>query len=98
MDGKRTLSTTVIVVAKDGKVCMASDGQVTLGSAVIKRTAKKVRKIFGGKVLVGFAGAAADGLALMERLERKLEEYRWSNWQKSGGRTKPFGGSKPSCW
>ncbi len=76
MDGKRTHSTTVIVVAKDGKVCMASDGQVTLGNAVIKQTAKKVRKIFGGRVLVGFAGAAADGLALMERLERKLEEYR----------------------
>ncbi len=69
-------STTVVVVKKDGKTCMGSDGQITLGSAVIKHSAKKVRKIYHGKVLVGFAGAAADGLALMERLERKLEELR----------------------
>jgi len=73
---EKTHSTTVIVVRKNGKTCMGSDGQITLGSAVIKHTAKKVRKIYNGKVLVGFAGGAADGLALMERLERKLEEHR----------------------
>lgn len=55
---------------------MGGDGQITLGDTVIKHTAKKVRKIYHGKVLVGFAGGAADGLALMERLERKLEEAR----------------------
>jgi len=55
---------------------MGSDGQVTLGSAVVKHSARKVRKIFGGKVLAGFAGSAADGLALLERLEDKLREQR----------------------
>jgi ATP-dependent HslUV protease subunit HslV len=69
-------STTVIVVRRNGKTCMGGDGQITLGDTVIKHTAKKVRKIYHGKVLVGFAGGAADGLALMERLERKLEEAR----------------------
>jgi len=73
---EKTKSTTVLVVRKDGKTCMGGDGQITLGSTVIKHTTKKVRKIFHGKVLVGFAGGAADGLALMERLERKLEEHR----------------------
>ena len=55
---------------------MGGDGQITLGDTVIKHTTRKVRKIFHNKVLVGFAGGAADGLALMERLERKLEEHR----------------------
>jgi len=75
-EGAKTRSTTVIVVRKNGKTCMGADGQITLGNAVIKHTAKKVRKIYNGQVLVGFAGSAADGLALMERLERKLEERR----------------------
>jgi len=69
-------ATTVIVVRRNGKTCMGGDGQITLGDTVIKHTAKKVRKIYHGKVLVGFAGGAADGLALMERLERKLDEHR----------------------
>ncbi len=69
-------STTICVVRKDDKVVMAGDGQVTLGHAVMKNGAKKVRKLFDGKVLVGFAGSAADGLALMERLEEKLNKYR----------------------
>ena len=73
---ERTRSTTVLVVRKDGKTCMGGDGQITLGATVIKHTTKKVRKIFHNKVLVGFAGGAADGLALTERLERKLEEFR----------------------
>ncbi len=74
--GEKRHSTTVLVVRKDGKTCMGGDGQITLGNSVIKHTAKKVRKIYHGRVIVGFAGAAADGLALMERLERKLEEHR----------------------
>jgi ATP-dependent HslUV protease subunit HslV len=68
--------TTIIAVKRDGVVVMGGDGQVTLGSSVLKHGAKKVRKIYNGSVLVGFAGAAADGLALMERLEGKLEEFR----------------------
>lgn len=69
-------STTVLVVRRDGKTVMGGDGQVTLGSSVIKGSAKKIRKLYEGNVLVGFAGSAADGLALMERLENKLREFR----------------------
>jgi ATP-dependent HslUV protease, peptidase subunit HslV len=69
-------ATTVLLVRRDGKVCMASDGQVTMNnSTVVKASAKKVRRIAKGKVLVGFAGGGADGLALVTRLEAKLEEY-----------------------
>ena len=68
--------TTVIAVRRDGNTVMGSDGQVTLGHSVLKHGARKVRKIYNNKVIVGFAGSAADGLALMERLENKLEEFR----------------------
>jgi len=68
-------STTIIGVRRNGKVAMASDGQVTLGETIIKRTAKKVRKLHDGKVLVGFAGATADAFTLFERFEQKLDEY-----------------------
>jgi len=68
-------STTVLLVRRGGTVCMASDGQVTLGETVVKSTAAKVRRAGKGKVLVGFAGGAADGLALFARLEAKLEEF-----------------------
>lgn len=70
-------STTVLLVRRDGKVCMASDGQVTMNqSTIVKSGAKKVRRLGkGGKVLVGFAGGGADGLALLTRLEAKLEEF-----------------------
>ncbi|EDP74071.1 ATP-dependent protease subunit HslV, partial [Hydrogenivirga sp. 128-5-R1-1] len=57
------------------KTVIAGDGQVTLGNSVMKATAKKIRKLNDGKVIVGFAGSAADGLALMERLEEKLNKY-----------------------
>ncbi|WP_029521185.1 ATP-dependent protease subunit HslV [Persephonella sp. IF05-L8] len=73
---QKSRSTTILVVRKDGKTVMAGDGQVTLGHSVMKASAKKVRKLMEGKVVVGFAGAAADGLALMERLEEKLNKYR----------------------
>ncbi len=69
-------STTVLLVRRDGAVCLASDGQVTLGNTVLKRGASKVKRAGGGKVLVGFAGGAADGLALFTRFEAKLDEYR----------------------
>ena len=67
-------ATTVLLVRRGGKVVLASDGQVTLGSAIVKSGASKVKRAGKGKVLVGFAGGAADGLALFTRLEAKLEE------------------------
>jgi len=68
-------ATTVLLVRRGGRVVMASDGQVTLGSTVVKATAAKVKRAGRGKVLVGFAGGAADGLALFTRFEAKLEEF-----------------------
>lgn len=69
-------STTVLLVRRDGKVCMAADGQVTMSqSTVMKTGARKVRRAGKGKVLVGFAGGGADALTLFTRLEAKLEEF-----------------------
>ncbi|MFA5851288.1 MAG: ATP-dependent protease subunit HslV [Spirochaetales bacterium] len=68
-------STTILVVRKNGKVAMAGDGQVTLGNTVMKSNARKVRAIYGGKVLCGFAGATADAFALLEHFEVKIQEY-----------------------
>jgi ATP-dependent HslUV protease subunit HslV len=68
-------STTVLMVRRDGRTCMASDGQVTVGEAVMKSTAVKVKRAGKGKVLVGFAGGGADALALFTRFEAKLEEH-----------------------
>ena len=69
-------STTVLLVRRDGKVCMASDGQVTMNqSTIVKSGASKIRRAGKGKVLVGFAGGGADTLALFARLEAKLEEF-----------------------
>ncbi len=73
--GESTRSTTVLAIVRDGMIAMASDGQVTVGDAVIKQTAQKTRKAAKHDVLIGFAGGAADALALTERLESKLEEY-----------------------
>jgi ATP-dependent HslUV protease subunit HslV len=67
-------ATTVLLVRRDGRVAMTSDGQVTLGNAIVKQGAAKVRRAGKGKVLVGFAGGAADGLALFARFESKLDE------------------------
>jgi ATP-dependent HslUV protease subunit HslV len=69
-------STTVICVRKDGKVAMAGDGQVTLGETVIKQGAKKIRRLYNGQVIAGFAGSTADAFALFSRFESKLEEFR----------------------
>ncbi len=69
-------STTVVAVVREGRIALASDGQVTVGSAIMKRGAEKVRKSGSGKALMGFAGGAADALALSERLESKLEQHR----------------------
>ena len=68
--------TTIVCVKIGEKVAMAGDGQVTLGHAAVKHSAKKVRKIFEGKVLVGFSGATADAMTLFDKFEAKLEEFR----------------------
>ena len=67
--------TTILAVRHKGKVAVGGDGQVTLKDTVIKHHAKKVRKIYQEKIIVGFAGATADALNLSERLEQKLERY-----------------------
>jgi ATP-dependent HslUV protease subunit HslV len=69
-------STTVLLVQRDGKVAMAGDGQVTLGDTVIKGKARKVRRIAGGDILAGFAGATADAFTLLTRFEAKLEQFQ----------------------
>ncbi len=67
--------TTILSVRKGNQVVIAGDGQVTLGDAVIKSNARKVRRLGKGEVIAGFAGATADSLTLFERLESKLETY-----------------------
>jgi ATP-dependent HslUV protease subunit HslV len=69
-------ATTVIAVRRDARTVMAGDGQVTLGATVVKEQARKIRRLYHGKVLAGFAGSAADSFALFGRFETKLEEYR----------------------
>ena len=64
------------MVRRGDKVAVAGDGQVTLGDMVMKHHAKKVRKLYHGKIIVGFAGSAADALTLFERLEAKLEKHQ----------------------
>ncbi|HEX5271118.1 MAG TPA: ATP-dependent protease subunit HslV [Gemmataceae bacterium] len=71
-------STTILAVRRDGKVAIGGDGQVTLGHVVMKSDARKVRRLHGGKVLVGFAGASADAFALMERFEARLKDHQGS--------------------
>jgi ATP-dependent HslUV protease subunit HslV len=69
-------STTILAVRHMGRVVMASDGQVTLGDAIVKHGARKIRRLYNDKVLAGFAGSAADSFALFSRFEAKLEQYR----------------------
>src|SRR6266542_2711993 len=77
MKGRLTWhSTTVVCVRHHGRVAMASDGQVTVGTTVMKQTAAKIRRLKGGEVLAGFAGSSADAFALFQRFEAKLEEHR----------------------
>ncbi len=70
--------TTILAVRHKKKVVVAGDGQVTLGSIVTKHKARKVRRIYNDKIIVGFAGATADALTLSEKLEQKLERYNGS--------------------
>ncbi|RMH06726.1 MAG: ATP-dependent protease subunit HslV [Nitrospirae bacterium] len=69
-------STTIVSVRRNGTVAMAADGQVTVGTTVMKRNARKVRRMYQGTVLAGFAGATADAFTLFEKVEVTLEEYR----------------------
>ena len=68
--------TTVVSVRRGDRVALAADGQVTFGNTVLKRTARKIRRLREGKVLAGFAGATADAFTLLERFEGKLEAHR----------------------
>jgi ATP-dependent HslUV protease subunit HslV len=68
-------STTILCVRRDGKVVMAGDGQVTQGSEILKASAKKLRRLYNGKIMAGFAGATADAFALFARFESKLEQH-----------------------
>jgi ATP-dependent HslUV protease subunit HslV len=74
--GEKWHSTTVVCVRHNGKVAMASDGQVTVGTTIMKKTAAKIRRLAGGDVLAGFAGSSADAFALFSRFESKLDEFR----------------------
>jgi ATP-dependent HslUV protease subunit HslV len=74
-DGRKIRSTTVLCVRRGDCVVMAADGQVTLGSTVMKGTAKKIRRMYQNKVLAGFAGSTADAFSLFGRFEGKLEQY-----------------------
>ena len=74
-DKMKIRSTTVLAVRKDNVTVLAADGQVTQGNLVLKAKATKIRRLFHGKILAGFAGATADAFALFERLDVKLQEY-----------------------
>ncbi len=75
-DSLRIRSTTILTVRRGPQVVVAGDGQVSLGNTVVKSGAKKVRRLGDGNAIAGFAGSAADGLALFERLDGKLREHR----------------------
>jgi ATP-dependent HslUV protease, peptidase subunit HslV len=68
-------STTILCVRRDGKVVLAGDGQVTMGSEVLKGGARKLRRLYNGKIISGFAGSTADAFALFARFEAKLEQH-----------------------
>lgn len=72
---QRVRSTTILAVRRDGEVALGGDGQVTVGQTIMKSNAQKVRTLHGGKLLAGFAGAAADAFTLFEKFEEKLERY-----------------------
>src|ERR1700681_1383750 len=74
-DPKRIYGTTILAVRRNGRVAVGGDGQVTMGQTVMKSNARKVRRLYGDKVLAGFAGGTADAFTLFERFESKLEKY-----------------------
>ena len=74
-DPDRIYGTTILAVRRNGRVAVGGDGQVTLGQSVMKGNARKVRRLYGERVLAGFAGGTADAFTLFERFEGKLEKY-----------------------
>jgi ATP-dependent HslUV protease, peptidase subunit HslV len=76
MSPPHLIQTTILGVRHRGQSAIAGDGQVTLGNTVMKHNANKVRRMYNGQILAGFAGSAADAMALFQRFEGKLEEYR----------------------
>jgi ATP-dependent HslUV protease, peptidase subunit HslV len=70
--------TTIIGVIKSGKIAIGGDGQVTLGNTVMKATSKKIRKLYNGEIIAGFAGATADAFTLFEKFEGKLKQFKGS--------------------
>lgn len=75
-ENKAFHGTTILLVKRGNKIAIAGDGQVTLGDTVIKQCARKIRRVYDDRVLVGFAGATADAFALFSRLEAKLEQFQ----------------------
>ncbi|EMY79107.1 ATP-dependent protease HslVU, peptidase subunit [Leptospira weilii serovar Ranarum str. ICFT] len=75
MPENKIRSTTVLCVRKNGKVAIGGDGQVSMGNTVMKNTAKKIRRLYDGKILSGFAGSAADAFTLFELFEKKVQEF-----------------------
>ncbi|MDI7158246.1 ATP-dependent protease subunit HslV [Leptospira santarosai] len=75
MPKNKIRSTTVLCVRKNGKVAIGGDGQVSMGNTVMKNTAKKIRRLYDGKILSGFAGSAADAFTLFELFEKKVQEF-----------------------
>lgn len=71
-----THATTIICIRHKGKIAMGGDGQVSMGQTILKKKANKIRTLFKGKVIAGFAGATSDAFALFARFEAKIEEYR----------------------
>lgn len=76
MQKEQMRSTTILAVRRQGQVAIGGDGQVTLGAVVMKSDAHKIRRLYGGKVVTGFAGASADAFALLERFEAKLKDFQ----------------------
>jgi len=74
--GPSIQATTILAVRRDQHVVVAGDGQVTLGATIVKHGARKIRRLYNGDILAGFAGSAADSFALFSRFESKLEQYR----------------------
>jgi len=72
---ERWHGTTILCLRKGGEVVVAGDGQVSMGQTIVKSNARKLRRLGGGSVIAGFAGATADAIALFERLEAKLEQH-----------------------
>ena len=74
--------TTILLVRRGNRTVLAGDGQVTFGDTVLKKNARKIRRVYNNSVLVGFAGATADAFALFSRLESKLEQFQGKIQQK----------------